>query len=176
MPISTTHPAQHRQAPFLGFLNACLQTKHLDPVEKLFDEHFRRRSQTLARYLSLTSWNLEKHPRPPPHHAVCTNTHRFGLNMSAQKFCIAKSLISTLYAGCGTLACLRSIKLSPYAVIYAAMDLDIPLPDDFDFWFLWRHLEQLLEREREADLVADSGILPPVHPCQQCRQSSGGHR
>lgn len=49
--------------------------------------------------------------------------------------------------------------------MYAALDLDVPLPDDFDVWFLWRHIEQLIQLGRMADLVDCSGELSPVHQC-----------
>jgi hypothetical protein len=36
------------------------------------------------------------------------------------------------------------------------------LPDDFDKWFLWRHIEQLLQLGRTADLVDDADVFLPV--------------
>lgn len=54
------------------------------------------------------------------------------------------------------------LKLSPYVVMYAAMDLDVPLPGDFDLWFLWRHIEQLIQLGRTADLVDDTCEPTPL--------------
>jgi hypothetical protein len=75
---------------------------------------------------------------------------------------MVKSFLSQCNTASGTLAGVLHLKLSPYIVMYAAMDLDVPLPDDFDKWFLWRHIEQLLQLGRTADLVDDSGELPPL--------------
>ena len=75
---------------------------------------------------------------------------------------MAKSLLSQHYITSGSLKDVLRLKLSPYVVMYAAMDLDVPLPDDFDKWFLWRHIEQLLQLGQTADLVGDAEILPPV--------------
>ena len=85
--------------------------------------------------------------------------------MSREKFAIVKSLLAQCYLASGTLASVLHLKLSPYVVMYAAMDLDVPLPDDFDMWFLWRHIEQLIQLGRMADLVDCSGELSPVHHC-----------
>lgn len=81
--------------------------------------------------------------------------------VSPEKFRMAKSFLSQCYIASGTLANVLHLKLSPYVVMYAAMDLDVPLPDDFDKWFLWRHIEQLFQLGRTADLVDDTGELPP---------------
>jgi hypothetical protein len=75
---------------------------------------------------------------------------------------MAKSLLSHCYVASGTLSSVLHLKLSPYVVLYAAMDLDVPLPDDFDMWFLWRHIEQLIQLGRTTDLVDDTGELPPL--------------
>ncbi|KAH9043433.1 hypothetical protein EDB84DRAFT_876809 [Lactarius hengduanensis] len=148
--------------PFLRFLVSCLISKHLDPVEKVLYEHFPKRSQTLAKYLSLTLSDFDIKPPLPPHDATCISSHRLGLNMSQEKFRMAKSLLSQYYIVSGYLKGVLHLKLSPYVVMYAAMDLDVPLPDDFDKWFLWRHIEQLLQLRRTANLVGDADILPPV--------------
>ncbi len=75
---------------------------------------------------------------------------------------MAKGLLSQYYATTGGLKGVLHLKLSPYVVMYAAMDLDVPLPDDFDLWFMWRHIEQLFQLGRTADLVSDADVLPPV--------------
>jgi hypothetical protein len=75
---------------------------------------------------------------------------------------MAKSLLSQHYLASGSLRGVLHLKLSPYVVLYAAMDLDVPLPDEFDKWFLWRHIEQLLQLGRTADLVDDADIFLPV--------------
>ena len=75
---------------------------------------------------------------------------------------MAKSLFSHYYTSSGSLKGVLHLKLSPYVVMYAAMDLDLPLPDGFDKWFLWRHIEQLFQLGRTADLVGDADSLPPV--------------
>lgn len=76
---------------------------------------------------------------------------------------MAKSLLSQYYIASGSLRGVLHLKMSPYVLMYAAMDLDVPLPDDFDKWFLWRHIEQLLQFGRTADLVDESSdALPPV--------------
>ncbi|KAH9063913.1 hypothetical protein EDB87DRAFT_78252 [Lactarius vividus] len=166
MPTFMQSPAGQTGAPnpppFLRFLVSCLISKHLDPVEKVLYEHFPKRSQTLAKYLSLTLSGLDIKPPLPPHDATCISSHRLGLNMSQDKFKTAKSLLSQYYIVSGCLKGVLHLKLSPYVVMYAAMDLDVPLPDDFDKWFLWRHIEQLLQLRRTADLVGDADILPPV--------------
>ncbi|KAI0255008.1 hypothetical protein BJV78DRAFT_811027 [Lactifluus subvellereus] len=158
----TSQTSMSNPPPFIKFLVSCLLARHLDPVEKVLHEHFQKRSQTLANYLSLTLSNFENQPPPPPHDAACTNSHRLGLNMSPEKFRMAKSFLYQCYIASGTLANVLHLKLSPYVVMYAAMDLDVPLPDDFDKWFLWRHIEQLLQLGRTADLVDDTGELPPL--------------
>jgi hypothetical protein len=91
---------------------------------------------------------------------ICVVLQYFSYLVSQEKFRMAKSLLSKHYIACPK-DVLR-LKLSPYVVMYAAMDLDVPLPDDFDKWFLWRHIEQLLQLGRTADLVGDAEILPPV--------------
>jgi len=49
-------------------------------------------------------------------------------------------------------------------VMYAAMDLDVPLPDGFDMWFFWCHIGQLIQLGRTADLVdSDNDLLPVLH-------------
>ena len=82
--------------------------------------------------------------------------------MSHEKFRTAKSLLSQCYATYGTLSSVLHLKLSPYVVMYAAMDLDVPLPEDFDMWFLWRHIEQLIQLGRTAELVDSTDELSPV--------------
>jgi hypothetical protein len=82
--------------------------------------------------------------------------------VSQEKFATAKSLFSQYYIASGSLQGVLHLKLSPYVLMYAAMDLDVPLPDNFDKWFLWRHIEQLLQFGRTADLVNESDVLPPV--------------
>ncbi|KAI0303693.1 hypothetical protein B0F90DRAFT_1313317 [Multifurca ochricompacta] len=160
---SSAHRASMPNSPtFLRFLISCLLSKHLDPVEKILHEHFPKRSQTLAKYLALTMSNFESEPPPPPHDVACIGSHRLGLNVSQERFRMAKSILSQCYVTSGTLANVLHLKLSPYVVMYAAIDLDIPLPDGFDMWFLWRHVEQLLQLGRTADLVDDSGELPPL--------------
>ncbi|KAI9461561.1 hypothetical protein BJY52DRAFT_1185389 [Lactarius psammicola] len=148
--------------PFLRFLVSCLISKHLDPVEKVLYEYFPKRSQTLAKYLSLTLSDFDIKSPPPPHDATCISSHRLGMNMSQEKFRMAKGLLSQYYIASGGLKDVLHLKLSPYVVLYAAMDLDVPLPDNFEKWFLWRHIEQLLQLGRTADLVGDADILPPV--------------
>jgi hypothetical protein len=86
----------------------------------------------------------------------------FSRLVSQEKFGMAKSLLSQYYVASGSLQGVLHLKLSPYVLMYAAMDLDVPLPDDFDKWFLWRHIEQLLQFGRTADLVDDSDNFPPV--------------
>jgi hypothetical protein len=166
---------------FLRFLVNCLTSKYLDPVEKVLYEYFPKRSQTLAKYLSFTLSDLDVKPPPPPHNATCISSHRLGLNseyltsticyvvlehfsylVSQEKFRMAKSLLSQHYIASGSLKGMLHLKLSPYVVVYAAMDLDVPLPDDFDKWFLWRHIEQLLQLGRTADLVDDADIVLPM--------------
>ena len=75
---------------------------------------------------------------------------------------MAKSVFSQYYIASGSLKDVLRLKLSPYVIMYAAMDLDVSLPDDFDKWFLWRHIEQLFQLGRTADLVGATEILPPV--------------
>ena len=181
MQSSVRQSGRHIPPPFLKFLVSCLLSKHLDPVEKVLHEHFPQRSQTLAKYLSWTLSNFENNPPPPPHDAACTSSPRLGLNseylrdilpeyftstplllVSREKFGIAKKLLYQCYVACGTLASVLHLKLSPYVVMYAAMDHDVSLPDDFDMWFLWRHIEQLIQLGRTADLVDSTGELSPV--------------
>ena len=181
MQSSTGQSGAPNPPSFLRFLLSCLVSRHLDPVEKVLYEYFPKRSQTLAKYLSLTLLDFDIKPPPPPHDATCINSHRLGLNseylttticyavfqhfshsVSQEKFRMAKSLLSQYYTSSGSLKGVLHLKLSPYVVMYATMDLDVPLPDDFDKWFLWRHIEQLFQLGRTADLVNDAEILPPV--------------
>jgi len=75
---------------------------------------------------------------------------------------MAKTFLSQCYVASGTLASVLHLKLSPYVVVYAAMDLDVPLPDGFDMWFFWCHIGQLIQLGRTADLVDSDNDLPPV--------------
>jgi hypothetical protein len=181
MQSSTGRTGAPNPPTFLKFLLSCLVSKHLDPVEKVLYEYFPKRSQTLAKYLSLTLSDFDIKPPPPSHDATCINSRRLGLNseyltsticytvfqslshlVSQEKFRMAKSLLSQYYASSGSLKVVLHLKLSPYVAMYAAMDLDLPLPDVFDKWFLWRHIEQLFQLGRTADLVNDADLLPPV--------------
>ncbi|KAH9068472.1 hypothetical protein EDB83DRAFT_2376707 [Lactarius deliciosus] len=73
---------------------------------------------------------------------------------------MAKSLLSQYYVVSGCLKGVLHLKLSPYVVMYAAMDLDVPLPDDFDKWFFG----STIPPEYMADVTEDpDGVLQRLY-------------
>jgi len=51
--------------------------------------------------------------------------------------------------------------MSPYVIIYACMDLDLPLPPSFDMVFFWQHLSRLIEVGRPDDLAWEHDATEP---------------
>ena len=90
---------------------------------------------------------------------ACTSSDAFYylsflLTVSEAKYTFAKSLISAfLLQPQYGLDRLLHLRLDPVFILYVALDLDCPLPSDFDMRFFWTHLSHLIWLNRVQDLV-----------------------
>ncbi|KAI0045866.1 hypothetical protein FA95DRAFT_1607385 [Auriscalpium vulgare] len=81
--------------------------------------------------------------------------HRLGLNMNPEQFREAKQLLAQIHAIMPSRDDFEQIlfHFSPYAIVYACMDLNIALPRTFDMRFFFAHLAQLIDEHRTSELI-----------------------
>ncbi|KAI0058660.1 hypothetical protein BV25DRAFT_1829898 [Artomyces pyxidatus] len=157
--------------PMTGpLLNVCAvsgQTGDWSAVEDMLYSYWPTRNATLDAYLRANvNWLGKPSAWGPLHqvHPLGVAFHRLGLNMSAIRFSLAKSLLKTIIERSRgfSLDSLFSVPLSPYFILYACMDLDLPLPTGFDMRFLWTHLSDLVDKGRTGDLVHEGAPIQEI--------------
>ncbi|THH16102.1 hypothetical protein EW146_g4478 [Bondarzewia mesenterica] len=153
----------------LNVLSNCHRSGRWGDVEQIFHAYWPSRAYSLCTYARLNvDWLTRDGAwRPAPVVPLSDiQFERVGLN---SKFAIAKRLVSELLPYPRyTLDRLLRLRLSPIFILYATLDLDRPLPSDYDMQFMWRHLSRLLRLGRAQDLVcahsmadADDGDTRP---------------
>ncbi|TFY69963.1 hypothetical protein EVG20_g2918 [Dentipellis fragilis] len=86
---------------------------------------------------------------------------RLGLNMSSGLFNVAKTLIYDLWTTEGfNRDDLLALKISPYVIMYACVDYNMPFPPSFDLQFFWDHLSHLVAAKRPKDLFLPKNDAP----------------
>ncbi|TFY83633.1 hypothetical protein EWM64_g379 [Hericium alpestre] len=142
--------------------NSCAESNNWDFAHYVFFTHWPTKAQSLEYYLSVSEDRIRKpkfwRARHRPLACEGFTPERLGLLMRKAKFDLVKSILRDCYlADTSKDPDLLSL-LNPYVVLYACMDLDLPLPPSFDLKFLWDHLSELIDATRTADLVRDDEI------------------
>ncbi|KAI0321773.1 hypothetical protein OF83DRAFT_1168172 [Amylostereum chailletii] len=153
--------AEFEKLPLLfRVMDYCIRENNWEQTRARIREYFPSQVPKLCGFLEQhiqdgvfdSSWLDYFTQRDPMDH----HRERYGLQMSRDKYRMAKALIHAIVEkGRFTLDDLVDGRIDLVVVIYACIDLSLPLPSNIRPATFWQHVSNLMETGRELDLYQD---------------------